>query len=245
MPSLEIYRRESDHSYAPGLYPSMEALTKRPESVRRILLHSKLAPSTGVDMLLELCQLHHVRTETADKALARVSGKENCFVAAVFDKVQGTLNPQNNHLVLHCPSDKGNLGTILRTALGFGFLDIAIIRPAADYFDPHVVRASMGALFSLHIREYDDFETYRCAFPANTLYPFMLKGALPISEAVKQKSHPYSLVMGNEGSGLPENFAELGQSVRIPHSPDIDSLNLSIAAGIGMFAFSNSSQTGL
>ena len=239
MPSLENYRRESDYSYAPGFFPSMEALTKQPESVRRVLLHSKLEPSTNVEMLLDLCQRYHVRTEIADKALAHISGKENCFIAAVFEKTQGTLNPDSNHLVLHCPSDKGNLGTMLRTALGFGFTDIAIVRPAADHFDPHVVRASMGALFSLRIREFDVFETYRCAFPGHTLYPFMLKGALPLDEAAKQQKNPYSLIMGNEGSGLPESFAALGQAVRIPHSSDIDSLNLAIAAAIGMYAFSS------
>lgn len=245
MPSLENYRRESDYSYAPGFFPSMEALTKRPESVRRVLLHSKLELSTSVEMLLDLCQRHHVRTEIADKALARVSGKENCFVAAVFEKVQGTLSQVSNHLVLHCPSDKGNLGTILRTALGFGFMDIAIVRPAADHFDPHVVRASMGALFSLHIREFDDFETYCCTFPGHTLYPFMLKGALPLDEAAKRQKQPYSLIMGNEGSGLPESFAALGQAVCIPHSSDIDSLNLAIAAAIGMYAFSSESPSDL
>lgn len=45
--------------------------------------------------------------------------------------------------------------------------------------------------------------------------------------------------MGNEGSGLPAEFAAMGQPVRIPHNHEIDSLNLSIAAAIGMYAFAN------
>lgn len=245
MPSLENYRRESDYSYAPGIFPSMEALKKRPETVRRVLVHSKLDPSPSVEMLFDLCQRNQVRTEVADKALARISGKENCFIAAVFDKVQDDLSQKRNHLVLHCPSDKGNLGTMLRTALGFGYVDIAIIHPAADHFDPHVVRASMGALFSLRIREYDDIDTYHSAFSGHTLYPFMLKGALPLHEAAKQQKPPYSLIMGNEGSGLPESFVALGQTVRIPHSQEIDSLNLAIAAAIGMYAFSSEASANL
>ena len=39
------------------------------------------------------------------------------------------------------------------------YLDIALVRPCADVFQPHVVRASMGAIFSLRIREFDDFES--------------------------------------------------------------------------------------
>ena len=37
MPSLEAYGRGLDYSYAPGLFPSLEAMTKRPEIVRRLL----------------------------------------------------------------------------------------------------------------------------------------------------------------------------------------------------------------
>ena len=239
MSSLENYSRDLDYSYAPGFFPSMEALKKRPENVRRMLLHSKLEPSPSVDEMLMLCAQHNVRTETADKALARVSGKENCFAAAVFDKVQGKPDREHSHLVLNCPGDKGNLGTILRSALGFGFFDIAIIRPAADHFDPHVIRASMGALFSLRIREYDTFADYLNAFPSHAFYPFMLTGSMPLHQAALRQKTPYSLIMGNEGSGLPESFAALGQSVRIPHNQEIDSLNLAVAAAIGMYAFSS------
>lgn len=52
--------------------------------------------------------------------------------------------PPARHVVLHNPSDVGNVGTILRSALGFGFRDVAIIRPGVDPFDPRVLRASMA-----------------------------------------------------------------------------------------------------
>ena len=45
------------------------------------------------------------------------------------------------------------------------------------------------------------------------------------------------LTKGNEASGLPDEFAQIGVSTLIPHSQQIDSLNLAIAAGIGMYAF--------
>ena len=57
----------------------------------------------------------------------------------------------------------GNLGTILRSCLGFGMKDIAIIKPGVDIFDPKVVRASMGSIFSLNISYFNSFEDYKNA----------------------------------------------------------------------------------
>ena len=120
MPTLETYSRALDYSYAPGIFPSMEALKNTPERVRRLLLSSRADTSEGAQILKTLCEKNHVRIEIADKALARISGKENCFAAAVFEKTQATLQKNAPHIVLHHPSDAGNLGTILRTALGMG-----------------------------------------------------------------------------------------------------------------------------
>ena len=169
MPSLEKYSRELDYSYTPGVFPSMEALTKRPGSVRRLLISEKLG-GEGKEKLLEKCAQLRVRVEVADKALSRISGKENCFAAAVVEKRYEELKP-GRHVVLHHISDAGNLGTVLRTALGFGYRDIAVIRPAADGYDPRVIRASMGAIFSLRVKEYDDFDAYRREFPGKCCIP--------------------------------------------------------------------------
>lgn len=238
MASLEAYGRQLDYSYAPGLFPTLEALTKAPGRVRRVLLSQQAGRGETLDKIRALCAQHGIRMETADRALHRLSQKDNCFAAAVFEKMPGSLCSDARHLVLHNPMDKGNMGTMLRAALGFGFLDIAVILPAADLYDPHVVRASMGALFSLRVREYDAFDAYRAAYPAHHLYPFMLEGTVAPETAARGAAAPWALVMGNEGSGLPREFARLGTPVRIPHSDAIDSLNLAVAASIGMYAFS-------
>ena len=237
MPALEAYKRELDYSYAPGLFPSLEAMTKRPELMRRLLVSSKGQDSEGVKKLVALAEEKHIRVETADKALSRISGKDNCFAAAVFEKRPLPLDGACDHIVLHHISDQGNLGTILRTALGFGYHDIAIIRPAADVYDPKVVRASMGALFSLRVTEYADFSDYWQEFGPRAAYPFMLDGSVHMDDAAKDAPHPCALIFGNEGSGLPPEFQQVGQPVRIPSSDEVDSLNLAIAAAIGMYAF--------
>ena len=141
-------------------------------------------------------------------------------------------------MVLHNPSDCGNVGTILRTALGFGVEDVALIRPCVDVFDPRVVRASMGSMFQLRIHTYNTFAEYQADHPAHMLYPFMLDGSRSLPDVLAgEVPARWTLVFGNEGSGLPAEFAKLGQPVRIPSNERIDSLNLSIAAAIGIYGF--------
>lgn len=236
MPALTGYKSELDYSYAPGIFPSMECLKHRPERVRRLLLHSSAEGREGADRLKALAEEHGIRVEEADRALARISGKENCYAAAVFTKTEDELDAGKPHIVLHNPGDCGNVGTILRTALGFGVEDIALIRPCADVFDPRVVRASMGSLFSLRVKVYDGFEAYRAEYPEHQLFPFMLDASVPLGE-VKKPEGPWTLAFGNEGRGLPPEFAGYGQAVRIESSEKVDSLNLAIAAGIGIYWF--------
>ena len=235
MPSLERYQRKLDYSYAPGLFPTMEALLKRPETVRRVLVAEKAA-GEGIEKLRALCAEKAIRMETADRVLRNLSGKENCFAAAVVRKENRPLTG-DRHVVLHHISDHGNLGTIMRTALGLGIRDLAVIRPAADMWDPHVIRASMGAAFSLNLREYPDFDAYLEDCGDRPLYPFMLTSSVSLEEGSMRAGNRFALIFGNEGTGLPEAFAALGQPVRIPQTADVDSLNLSIAAAIGMYAF--------
>ena len=238
MPSLQPYDSSLDYSYAPGIFPSMECLLYRPGSVRRLLLHSGSAGREGISRLISLAEACHVRVEEADRALSRVSGKENCWTAAVFAKFQDTLLPSVPHVVLHNPGDSGNVGTILRTALGLGIEDIALIRPCADPFEPRTVRASMGSIFSLRLRLYDTFDEYRNDFPGHVLYPFMLDASRPLAEVLRGKPDtPWTLVFGNEGRGLPREFAALGRPVRIESNDRIDSLNLAVAAAIGIYGF--------
>ena len=66
---------------------------------------------------------------------------------------------------------------------------------------------------------------------------FMTKSALPLEECVKDSPYLFSLVFGNESSGLLDEFSLIGKPIRIPQSPTIDSLNLGVAVGIAAYSF--------
>lgn len=237
MAKLEAYERSLPYSYALGAFPSLQLIAARPEVVRRLLVHPDALESEGVRLLREKCAALGVREEQAERVLRRESKKGNCFAALVFDKYEAALDAQANHVVLNNISDSGNLGTALRSCLGLGIKNVACIKPCVDIFEPHTVRSSMGAVFSMNVRVFDTFDDYRALFPGHTLYPFMLKGSTELEEAAAQPQKPYSLVFGNEGSGLPDEFADMGVPVRIPMSSEIDSYNLAISVAIGAYAF--------
>ncbi len=242
MPKYGPYDKNDPHTYAPGVFPSMELLSARPEAVKCLLVAPSGYKNTGVQKLMEKCKELNIPIEEAPRVVERISGKENTWAVTVLEKYECHLNPNKNHVVLHNPSDVGNAGTILRASLGFGFTNIAIIRPGIDPFDPRVLRASMGAAFHENIVRYDTFEDYLKDAGEREYYLFRLRNAEPLTDQGKLANTPFSLVFGNEASGLPKELEDFGRGVIIPHSNRIDSLNLAVAAGIGLFSFSGKNQ---
>lgn len=237
MSNIRRYDKDDNTSYALGATLSIELLKTRPDCVRRVFLHSKLNSQEVISTIHELIEQAStsIAIETNDKAFRILSQKENCFVIAEFEKFTAPIDGLKPHIVLVNPSNAGNLGTIIRSAVGFDLPDIAIITPAADIFDPKTVRASMGSLFRLRFNHYVHFEDYQAAYPDRPIYPFMLNAAsIDLREVAMPET--FSLVFGNEATGLPDFFASIGTPVQILHSCDIDSLNLPIALSIGLYA---------
>jgi TrmH family RNA methyltransferase len=235
-PSLKRYKKEFDHSYTFGVFPTLELLHHRPADMISVLLHSKGERSEGVQKIEQIAAQHRIRTEVNDSAIERISTQENNWAVGVFRKYDEPLNPTADHVALVNPSDMGNLGTILRTMLAFAVTDLALIRPAVDVFDPRAVRASMGALFQVRFAYFDTFEDYADQFD-HALYPFITGAASTIAST--RFDAPYTLIFGSESAGLPDSFREIGTPVGIPITDRVDSLNLAVAVGIGLYGARN------
>lgn len=233
MAGYKRYRKESEVSYSLGITLTFELLKYKAEHVTRIFIHSGMKEGETLGKLTELSKAAGIEIVHTDKIFHVLSQKENCYVIGEFRKFQSTLTADASHIVLVQPSNAGNMGTIMRSALGFGITQMAIIRPAVDAFDPKTVRASMGAVFSMDFVYFDSFEEYREAFGERELYPFMLDAEMKLYEI--RPKRVFSLIFGNEATGLPDEFSCIGTSVVIPHSGRIDSLNLPIAASIAMY----------
>jgi TrmH family RNA methyltransferase len=91
----------------------------------------------------------------------------------------------------------------------------------------------MGALFQINYKYFDSFNEYLSLAKLRNFYPFMTNGKADLEKV--QFVKPYSLIFGNESAGLDDKFLAIGTSVKISQGSKIDSLNLSVAVGIGVY----------
>lgn len=231
--ALRKYNKKLNYSYTLGVYPTIELIKQRPKEIIKIILNPKSDNNAGVKEIKQECEKKGIKYEYSIKNISKISVKENTYAAGLFNKYRTELSANTDHVVLVNPSDPGNMGTIIRTMLGFGIKDLAIIRPGVDIFDPKTIRASMGSFFNVNFEYFDSFKQYTSKYPKNKLYSFMLNGNKTLEETTFES--PFTLIFGPENSGLDDSFRKIGDSVTIEHDEAIDSLNLSMAVGIALY----------
>jgi TrmH family RNA methyltransferase len=230
------YKKESHHSYVFGVFPTLEMLSKIPDTVIGVLVHPKGIDSEGILRIQQTCEEHNIPISFQEKVFARLGARENDYAIGIFKKNEPGLHPSADHVVLVNPANMGNIGTIIRTMIGFNFLDLGIIQPSVDIFHPEVVRATMGALFQIRFEKFLDFDSYARAYP-RSMYPLLTSGETVLPNV--RFSRPFGLIFGNESSGLPDEYLEIGTGVKIPQTTNIDSLNLAVAVGITLYQVQN------
>lgn len=234
---MSKYDKSQNTSFALGTTVVIELLRFRPEVGKKLYFSPKLNRDETYFLMLKLARENHIPViENNEKIFRELSNKDNVMTVMEFEKRSYTLDPNADHCVLVNPSNMGNMGTIIRSMVGFSLFDLAVITPACDIFDPKVIRASMGAFFHLNFQLYPSFEAYtKDAGKGHRPYPFMLQASKPLKDCVPQK--PWSIVFGNEATGLPRDFLNIGEPILIPHTGFVDSLNLDNAAAIGIYEF--------
>lgn len=231
---IKTYKKDAEYSYTLGAFPTIELLKTRPEEVLEVYVHSTF---TDVDTIEKLAKPYGIPVLRQDKIINKLSDKENCFVVGILKKYKDILKKDQSHVVLVNPSNMGNMGTIIRTAIGFGIKNLAIISPGVDVFHPKTIRASMGALFRINCQYFSSFEEYEASYPEHEIFCFMLNAKRQLTINTCPKPEMFSLVFGNEATGLDDSYLQKGTSVIIPQSEEVDSLNITIAAGVGMYLF--------
>ncbi|MGA9659399.1 MAG: RNA methyltransferase [Asticcacaulis sp.] len=180
--------------------------------------------------------------EVTREILKKISRKDNPqMVIAVFDQVVKSLSdidPKTHDVwvALEQVRDPGNLGTIIRTADAAGIGGVILIGDCVDPFSVETVRATMGSIFALPV-----VKCTREAFLADRArWTGSVVGTL-LTATHNHRTAPYTrptlIVMGTEQSGLtPEIAAICDTNVKIPMLGRADSLNLSVATGIMIYA---------
>ena len=140
-------------------------------------------------------------------------------------------------LVLDAVQDPGNVGTLLRTALGLGASGVVALKGTADLTNPKVLRGSMGAAFRLPAVPAAP-ETFLAWAEEHgvELWVAAANGKPAGSRGPRVRRPPLALVVGNEGAGVGAALeAAARRQVSIPLAPGVESLNVAVAAGILLY----------
>lgn len=179
--------------------------------------------------------------EVSDAAFARASYRDRpeglIAVARQFPAAISDVDLSGNPLVLvvEAIEKPGNLGTMLRTADAAGATAVIVADPNTDPFNPNVVRASLGTLFTVPIAVTDT----ATAIDLLRARGIKMLAATPEGAAPHHSldmTGPTALVVGSEQYGLSSAWLDAADArivIRMPGS--VDSLNAAIAAGILLF----------
>lgn len=251
-PRLAFYRGMSDAELlrshgvfvAEGRTVVRRVLADRRYRVRSLLVNDAARcdlageiASAGPDVEVFVC---------APDAFARITGHHihrGCL--AVVDRpapmeIERVLASSDRVVVLEAVANADNVGGVFRNAAAFGAA-VLITPTTCDPFYRKAIRTSMGAVLRVPFARLEAFsaaalDRIRAAgFVVVALTP--REPAEPIDTWAVRAPRRTALIVGTEGAGVsPAVEAAADCRVRIPMSEDVDSLNLSVATGIALYA---------
>lgn len=138
-------------------------------------------------------------------------------------------------LVLESVEKPGNLGAIFRTADAAGIDAIIICDPQTDFYNPNVIRSSLGCVFTQPMASASSEETIAWLKKNQiSIYCTYLKASQPYHEI--DFTRPSAIVMGTEATGLSPLWVENSDAnIIIPMMGKIDSMNVSTSAAVVVF----------
>jgi TrmH family RNA methyltransferase len=149
------------------------------------------------------------------------------------------LGPGAVVLVLDRVQDPGNVGTMLRTALGLGAAGVIALKGTAELGNPKVLRGSMGASFRLPAVPSTAESFLQWAADRDVEAWVTAADAPSVVETLAEsggRRSPIALILGNEGAGVGAVLeAAARRRVAIPLAPGVESLNVAVAAGILLY----------
>ena len=183
------------------------------------------------------CPVTSVSPQVYEKMAYRESTEGLIAVAKTKQHHLKDLCLKENPLVvvLESVEKPGNLGAILRTAEAAGVDAVIVCDPLTDLYNPNLIRASIGGVFSVPVAVGNSQECIA----------FLKEKKIRILTAQLQDSYDYydynmqeatAIVMGTESTGLTQLWREAADAhIRIPMLGRLDSLNVSVSAAILMY----------
>ncbi|MCQ4040270.1 RNA methyltransferase [Riemerella anatipestifer] len=159
----------------------------------------------------------------------------------------GVYKTPQNHLDHFIPSENasviivesiekpGNLGAILRSCEAFGIEALIVTDPKVDFYNPNVIRSSVGCLFGMNIFQADNQSTL--AFLKKHHFKVYTTFMSEDAQLIHQKDFKTktALIFGTEHSGISDFWKGKAENILVPMTGTIDSLNLSNAVAVSCY----------
>ena len=197
------------------------------------VISSSSKRSEEVETIIQKCEeLNTEIIELEAKIYSKISPViegVGVLFAVKIPKNQG-VNFCEDSIILDRVQDPGNLGTILRSAVGFGVKQIICSKGTVSAWSPKVLRAGMGAHFQLEIFENEDLKEV-----IENLKVPIFATSLQAEKSIYDENFTTKTawIFGNEGSGVSlELLSKVKNQVIIPQVGQIESLNVAMAATV-------------
>jgi TrmH family RNA methyltransferase len=221
---------------------TVEELLRSPFAVRGVLHTAAAAETARGAALLDAVAHRAIESVQVDDAefLSAADTEHPQGILAVSDVPAQTLASVEfpaaaRVLVLDAIQDPGNAGTLVRTAAALGVTAVVALPGTADLWNAKAVRSGVGAHFRVPAVHATADELTACLDAQR----IVLWGADAGGEPVDKATAParLALAVGNEGAGLSDGIrAKSAKIVGLPMAAAVESLNVSVAAGIMLWA---------
>jgi TrmH family RNA methyltransferase len=202
-----------------------------------VVVSAELAEDERVRQLRKHgCAVRVVSAKTSAKLADSVSNQGIVAVSRWPEPEPESLSSATRLVALDAVQDPGNVGSIVRSAAWFGIDGVIAGAGSADFYNPKTVRAMAGSMWDLGLIQVEDLASNLKQYRS---LGFELVGADLAGQTLESwmPAGRTILVVGSEGHGLSPTVADvLDRSVTIEgprgHREGVESLNVSIAAGI-------------
>jgi 23S rRNA (guanosine2251-2'-O)-methyltransferase len=254
-PRREPARREDREERRPqrasvaslyGVLPVLEALRSGGRRIEKIIVADG-ARQHRLNEIYELAREHRVILETVPKErLERLveAGANHQGVIAIaaaadyvdVDEIIDSANDPPLFVILDGVEDPRNLGAVLRTVECSGADGVFIPERRAVGLTETVAKSSAGAIEHVKVAKVTNLNRFIEDLKARNVWVVGTSGDATMSYTEWDWKTPSALVLGAEGTGLHRLVAENCDAlVKIPMYGKIDSLNVSVAAGVVLF----------
>ncbi len=174
-------------------------------------------------------------SETVMEKLAFTSSPQPIMAVCYKDTSTMILDTERT-LILDGLQDPGNVGTLIRSALAFGYKQVLLSNQSVDIYNDKVLRSMQGAHFYIPCY-YIDIKEAITTLQANGTK--VIASALENGKDIAciESSEKMAIILGNEGNGMAKEHIEMCNEVGYIPISTIESLNVAVAGGIMMHYF--------